>query len=366
MASVVATAAAEVSVVQPTETGPSSFSPAASPAQKQPLMAPGPAAAPQPPTRAPRRTDITIKDFQQKAYLGDGSFSDVILARLKGDNKDVALKAMDKMLLVREKKVEAVKTERQILDRLDHPGVARLLYTFQSETTLYLAMEPFLRGELFDQIRLRRGLPLDAARQWAAEIVDILAYLRQEGVIHRDIKPENFLLDERAHLTLIDFGSAKEVGGPDPDGNSFVGTADYVPPELLDKKPVTPAADLWAFGCVLFQMLTGATPFCGDTEYLTLQRIHALDYALPSDADADAADLVRRLLVREPEERIGFADVGEVQRHAFFAGVDWGALREREGPEVVELPRAPRMGSSMAEGDSSHSIGADLEKLGLR
>ena len=203
----------------------------------------------------------------------------------------------------------------------------------------------------------------------------MLADLRVAGVIHRDLKPENLLLtglpvgggggegggvavatvegqpaaaplapppSPSGVLKLIDFGSAKPLFLPPqarkPSGNratSFVGTAEYVSPEVLGNQGVCFASDLWALGCLLYQMLAGAPPFRGQTEYLTLQAVGSgrLPPRFPRDFPADARDLVTRLLRRDPDERIGADDLAELRAHAFFEGVNWAALRPAAGGE---------------------------------
>lgn len=241
-------------------------------------------------------------------------------------------------------------------------------------------------GELYDQIRVKRSLPEDTARAYAAEIFDTLCYLRERGVVHRDLKPENLLLSGEGHLKLIDFGSAKLLPGggvaradpallelfaprgaeeraargrgtPSPvDGRrppvapaphlqlaeerravSLVGTADYVSPEVLENRDVTCASDLWALGCVLFQMLAGAAPFKAGSEYLTFQRILARDFQLPPHVSPAAADAIERLLHPDPMQRLGARDPEEFRRHPLFEGVRWDALWTQPGPSFVEM-----------------------------
>lgn len=130
------------------------------------------------------------------------------------------------------------------------------------------------------------GVAPEAAQFYLAQLVDVLAYLHKNAVVHRDLKPENILLDARGHLRLVDFGSALVVEQGDvlarPPGQSsdapeggeaqrsgqgveqgapMMGTAEYVAPEVLRNEPVTHAADLWALGCVAYQVLVGKPPF---------------------------------------------------------------------------------------------------------
>lgn len=119
----------------------------------------------------------------------------------------IALKIMSKQLLAREKKIAAAKRERNILDRMNHPGITSLLFTFQDSHSLYLGLSPMPGGELYDQIRLKGAMAEDEVRMYAADIIDILGYLRHERVIFRDLKvnrkenPSFFPFALRLHIS---------------------------------------------------------------------------------------------------------------------------------------------------------------------
>ncbi len=145
-------------------------------------------------------------------------------------------------------------------------------------------------------------------------------WLHQRGILHRDLKPENILLNEKMSILITDFGSAKllpqgqdgmveEDGGePLPKRKSFVGTAQYVSPEILSGRASTRASDLWAIGCILYQMLTGMPPFQSQSEYLIFQKIQKLEYSFHEGFNEHARHLIQSLLVIEPTDRLGAKD----------------------------------------------------------
>lgn len=285
-----------------------------------------------------------VKDFHFGRTLGEGSYSTVIAATDRQTGKEYAIKVLDKRHIIKEKKVKYVNIEKDTLNRLtDHPGVVRLYYTFQDEQSLYFVLDLASSGELLGVLKQMTTFDEECTRFYGAEILDTIDYMHARGVIHRDLKPENVLLDDQMHVKITDFGTAKildqpkkpprdhEDSGPETgspmDGadvnraKSFVGTAEYVSPELLTDKQACKASDLWAFGCIIYQLLAGRPPFKAGNEYLTFQKIVNLEYQFPKGFPAVAKDLVERLLVLDPARRLS---VEHIKNHQFFDSVTWG------------------------------------------
>ncbi|KAM0946305.1 putative protein kinase AGC-PDK1 family [Dioscorea sansibarensis] len=293
--------------------------------------------------RAPQE-QFTIEDFELGRIYGVGSYSKVVKAKKKDTGNVYALKIMDKKFITKENKISYVKLERIVLDQLDHPGIIRLHFTFQDTYSLYMALESCEGGELFDQITRKGRLTEDEARFYAAEVIDVLEYIHGVGLIHRDIKPENLLLTSDGHIKLADFGSVKptkdsRVTVPPNAANekacSFVGTAAYVPPEVLNSSPATFGNDLWALGCTIYQMLSGSSPFKDASEWLIFQRIIARDLKFPEYFSRDTRDLIDKLLDTDPSKRLGVGPGGysALKAHPFFKGVDWKNLRATSAPK---------------------------------
>ncbi|KQK10828.1 3-phosphoinositide-dependent protein kinase 2 [Brachypodium distachyon] len=295
--------------------------------------------------RAPQE-QFTVDEFELGRIYGVGSYSKVVRAKKKDTGNVYALKIMDKKFITKENKISYVKMERIVLDQLDHPGVIRLFFTFQDTYSLYMALESCEGGELFDQIIRKGRLSEDEARFYAAEIVDILEYLHSVGLIHRDVKPENLLLTSDGHIKIADFGSVKPTRDTPikvlPNSTTeractFVGTAAYVPPEVLNSAPATFGNDLWALGCTLFQMLSGSSPFKDASEWLIFQRITARDLRFPQYFSDEARDLVDKLLDMDPIKRPGAGPDGyaSLKKHPFFRGIDWKNIRKTRAPKLA-------------------------------
>ncbi|XP_064966014.1 3-phosphoinositide-dependent protein kinase 2 isoform X2 [Musa acuminata AAA Group] len=295
--------------------------------------------------RAPQE-QFTINDFELGKIYGVGSYSKVVRAKKKDTGNVYALKIMDKKFIAKENKVSYVKLERIVLDQLDHPGIIRLCFTFQDTYSLYMALECCEGGELFDQITRKGHLSEDEARFYAAEVIDAMEYIHGVGLIHRDIKPENLLLTTDGHIKIADFGSVKPTkdsqitvlpNSANEKTCTFVGTAAYVPPEVLNSSPATFGNDLWALGCTLYQMLSGSSPFKDASEWLIFQRIIARDLKFPEYFSHEARDLIDKLLDTDPSKRPGAGPDGyaSLRKHPFFKGIDWKNLRKASAPKLA-------------------------------
>jgi len=286
-----------------------------------------------------RQVKKGVRDFSFGRVLGEGSYSTVMLATDRQTLKEYAIKILDKKHIIKEKKIKYVNIEKDTLNRLtEHPGIIRLYYTFQDSSSLYYVLDMASGGELLGVLKKIGSFNEECTRFYGAQILDAIEHMHDRGVIHRDLKPENVLLDDQMHIKITDFGTAKLLPDPreprDPNkpqdyiadleltrAKSFVGTAEYVSPELLTDKSACKASDLWAFGCIIYQLLTGRPPFKAANEYLTFQKIVALEYEFPPGFPPAAKDLIERLLVLDPQRRLS---IEHIKNHEFFDGVQWG------------------------------------------
>ncbi|KAJ1857594.1 3-phosphoinositide dependent protein kinase-1 [Coemansia sp. RSA 1822] len=291
-----------------------------------------------------------VDDFEFGRTLGEGSYSTVVEATEKATGRVYAAKILDKRHIIKEKKIKYVNIERDILQALNHPFIVRLHYAFQDSHSLYFIIDLAANGELLSWIRKLGGLSEECAQFYLAEIITAVEYMHAERTLHRDIKPENILLGSDMHILVTDFGTAKMFKKDEPDQRaySFVGTAEYVSPELLTDKAADQNSDLWAVGCIAYQLLTGRPPFKGSNEYQTFQKVLKLDYTFPPNMPPQARDLVERILALDPEKRLGATHRGgfkELKEHPFFHGFEWQGIGTRtppsmEGSPSSEPPRA--------------------------
>ena len=314
-----------------------------------------------------------VKDFHFGRTLGEGSYSTVLAASDRQTSREYAIKVLDKRHIIKEKKVKYVNIEKDTLNRLtDHPGIVRLYYTFQDERSLYFVLDLATGGELLGVLKKTQSFDEECSRFYAAQILDSVEYMHLRGIIHRDLKPENVLLDDQMHVKITDFGTAKildlegkskfgqvsasndPMDGADTDrAVSFVGTAEYVSPELLTDKNACKASDLWAFGCIVYQLLAGRPPFKAGNEYQTFQKIVNLEYSFPDGFPLVARDLVEKLLVLNPADRL---PIHGIKSHPFFDGMEWGKGLWRQKPPRLR-PFKPY--ASKQNGPSSRTVPQD-------
>uniref|UniRef100_H3G7D1 non-specific serine/threonine protein kinase n=1 Tax=Phytophthora ramorum TaxID=164328 RepID=H3G7D1_PHYRM len=282
-------------------------------------------------------------DFFFGNVLGQGSYAKVFHAQMKKNHMDFAVKVMDQSFIRKENKTAFVLTERKVMSRLSHPNIVKFYCSFRDHHSLYLVMELCRGGDLFgnqqEQGVSDAACSFELTQFYMAELVNALEYMHSQHVIHRDIKPDNLLLSEDGHLKVTDFGTAKVRRPIHSDACQFCGTASYVSPEVLHDKPASRGADLWAMGCLIFQMFTGRAPFVGENDYLTFQVIinhSSEEFDFPSSVPEAAQDLIRKLLVQDPEERIGAQQneegYAELKNHPFFEGVEWDDIGDQTPP----------------------------------
>lgn len=313
---------------------------------------------------------LAYSDFLEGRVLGTGSYSTVKLCTREG--KEYAMKIMEKKLILKEKKEKFAKMERDILNLLSHPNVVGMHWCFQDEYSLFFVLDYCSGGELYQQLRELGSLSLEYGTFVLAEIVCALSHIHGHGVIHRDLKPENILLNGEGRIKVSDFGAAC-FANDDALRKTFCGTAQYVSPEMLNEQNTCLASDLWALGCIVYQIFSGKLLFNGDSEYLTFQLIVAepLVFSFPHFFPPLAEMLVRDLVKTNPSQRLGVRadgsiDYSVIRSHPFFASIDWEHLHTTSPPPTSPLvardvihPPAP---SNTVADDCAHASVGQVEE----
>jgi len=326
---------------------------------------------------------MSREDFEKIRFLGAGSYANVFLVKHKQTEKLYAMKVILKSRMHKEKKEEEVKTERDVLACTRHPNIIRLSYTFRDKKRLYFVIEYASNGSLADLLEVYTKFPLPLIKHYTAELITTLEYLHSKGIAHRDLKPANIMLDEHFHIKLGDFGTAKFmtdkiISGQvvNHKGYAFVGSPEYVSPEILANEESGPASDLWALGCIVYQFFTGITPFTDKAEYLIFQAILKGEFKIPKEVPESAAKLIKQLLVVDPSQRLGSGlkdsplSYEALKRHEFFEGVNFEELGKQEvkidKDKIIKLQEKKKVEmddeESFEESTKAESIKAESTK----
>ncbi|RCH97103.1 hypothetical protein CU098_009268 [Rhizopus stolonifer] len=269
-----------------------------------------------------------MDDFELIKVLGKGATGKVILVREQQSHKLFALKSITKSWSITRREVEHIRMERDILVALSairHPFLIRLHAAFQDRQNLYLVLDYHAGADLATLLQRYICFHPEQCRLYAAEIVMGLQELHRNNILYRDLKPENVLLAADGHLVLTDFGLSKLFKGSDRYDHrttTFCGTPEYLAPEIiLQDEEYSYAADFWSLGTMLYEMLTGVTPFAAETPEDMYDRVLYDDLTFPARFDPEAMDLIAGLLERDPLERLGagIGGVFELRTHAYFA-----------------------------------------------
>ncbi|KAI8642394.1 kinase-like domain-containing protein [Parasitella parasitica] len=250
-----------------------------------------------------QRTNWTINDFLVGHNLGTGKFGTVYIAREKRSGQIVALKILKKQELEMAGVVPFLKREIEIQGHLNHPNITRLYGYFHNKENIYLVLEYAGDSDLYTCLASFKRFTEAETVNYIIEIADALTYMHRLGVFHRDIKLENILISKDGTLKIADFGWA--VYDPKPRRNTFCGTLDYLPPEMVKNQTHNESVDSWALGILCYELLVGKPPFEKETSTKqdpedTYERILEAKVEFPDDISMHARSFISKLLQKEP------------------------------------------------------------------
>lgn len=262
----------------------------------------------------------TTTDFYKIGrMLGKGAFGKVNLGMHKLARKLVAIKSMNKQFLNDERSKKKVMQEVSIIKRTRHPNVVKLYETFESDKHILFSMEMCAGGDLLNYVRKRRKLKEPVAKVLFKQIIEAIGYIHTRKIVHRDIKLDNILLDGKGNVKIGDFGVSRLYH----EGQVMkeqCGTPAYIAPEILEDKGYKEfGVDIWSAGVVLYSMLYGSVPFKANN----MEELHTMimtgNYTLKDDTSAEARDLLRGMLEKNPKKR---SPVSDILKHPWFTDID--------------------------------------------
>jgi eukaryotic-like serine/threonine-protein kinase len=230
----------------------------------------------------------TLSRYEVLEKLGEGGMGVVYKARDTRLERSVAVKVLPLEKVADPERKRRFVQEAKAASALNHPNIITIHDIDEADGVHFIAME-YVAGKTLDRLIPPHGLPLTEALRYALEIADALAAAHEAGIVHRDIKPSNVMVTEEGHIKLLDFGLAKlaeprsqpfastqtELPGRQPrtEGGVVVGTAAYMSPEQAQGKQVDARTDIFSFGSVLYEMITGRPAFHGDNSLAVLSKI---------------------------------------------------------------------------------------------
>jgi len=284
---------------------------------------------------------VTADDFQLLKVIGKGSFGKVMQVKKKDTGKIYAMKVLQKEAIINRNQVIHTRSEKSILQQVQHPFIVGLHYAFQTKDKLYMILDYVNGGELFFHLKHEGKFSESRVKFYTAEISLALAHLHNLGIVYRDLKPENILLDCDGHIVITDFGLSKQMMVP-PSGDTseatthtFCGTPEYLAPEVLRGQGHGTPVDWWSLGTLVFEMLTGLPPFYSANTNVMYQKILSSELRFPPEMSGDCRSFLSGLLERDPAKRMNGEDV---IKHPWLSSIDWDKLLKKQIPAPWKPP----------------------------
>ncbi|KAM3876683.1 death-associated protein kinase 2a [Diretmus argenteus] len=260
-----------------------------------------------------------VEDFYEIGEeLGSGQFAIVKQCREKSTGLEFAAKFIKKRQSVaslRGVRREEIEREVNILQQIQHANIVTLHDVYENRTDVVLILELVSGGELFDFLAQKESLSEEEATQFIKQILEGVHYLHSRKIAHFDLKPENIMLLDKnvplPRIKLIDFGLAHKIEAGVEFKNIF-GTPEFVAPEIVNYEPLGLEADMWSVGVITYILLSGASPFLGETKQDTLRNISAINYEFDEEFFCNTSELakrfIRQLLERNKQKRLTIQD----------------------------------------------------------
>ncbi len=321
----------------------------------------------------PLRTGTKLGPYEIVSPLGAGGMGEVYRARDTKLNRDVAIKVLPEAFAADPQRMARFEREAQVLASLNHPNIAAIYGLEESGSTRALVMELVegqtlaerigaagrASGALSGSVGAIHELPLQESLAIAKQVAEALEYAHERGVIHRDLKPANIKITPEGTVKVLDFGLAKAMG-PDEAARDIsnsptlsaamtqagfiIGTAAYMAPEQAKAKPTDRRADIWAFGVVLYEMLSARKAFEGETVSDVLASVIKSEpdwNALPADTPPRISELIRRCLNKDPKQRLQAIGDARITIEETLSGTGVSPVTDH-GPEAHATTSARR------------------------
>lgn len=290
-------------------------------------------------------------------YISEGSVARILLVKNKVENKNYIIKIYNKKEIKEKDKLHRVIMETDILQKVKHPLIINCIEIITDDKNIYL-INDYYPSNLNTVIRKNKNIDEECIKFYASELLCAIEYLHLRDYVHRDIKPENILIDDKGHIKLSDFDLSKKIdpeniecnisktkikksifgnlkfsmNEPTFSGHSFVGTVEYLAPEIIEEKQYDASVDWWEYGILLYEMKYGHTPFKGINIDNTIDKIIHLNLYFDPDIpiSKELKDLIKKLLNKDYKKRLGYKHGSlEIKSHNFFKDINFQLVMNR-------------------------------------
>ncbi|XP_057317153.1 serine/threonine-protein kinase N2-like isoform X2 [Hydractinia symbiolongicarpus] len=284
--------------------------------------------------RRNRSSTMSMEQFRCISVLGRGHFGKVLLAEYKTTKELFAIKALKKGDIISRDEVESLMSEKRIFEAANsvrHPFLVNLFSCFQTKDHVCFVMEYAPGGDLMMHIH-EEVFSEPRTMFYSGCVILGLQYLHEHEIVYRDLKLDNLLLDAEGYVKIADFGLCKEGMGFGQKTGTFCGTPEFLAPEVLTETSYTRSVDWWGLGVLVFEMLVGESPFPGDDEEEVFDSIVNDEVRYPRFLSNDSIALMRRLLRKNPERRLGSSqrDAEDIKKQPFYKDMKWESLLHRK------------------------------------
>ena len=267
---------------------------------------------------------IELKDLDNIKELGKGNYGFVNLVRSKKNKQLYAIKALDLMQIKKENLQQSVELEKNVLLKVDHPFIMKLVKYLKNDTHIFFIME-YIRGkELWDVMRDIGLCDKVQTQFYGASLLSAMDYLHKHHYIYRDLKPENVMINDKGYIKLIDFGTVKEIKDRT---TTIVGTPQYMAPEMVNGTGYSFQVDMWAIAIIMYELLCGKVPFGEDCEdpMEIYKSVANEDLSFPSFIhDEEFMGLLTKMLKKSPTSRLWKFE--QIKENSYFKDFDWEKL----------------------------------------
>ena len=243
---------------------------------------------------------------------------------------------MSKVRVIDKKSIKSINSERELLSKLYHPFIVNIHYAFQDNKYLNLVMDLLSGGDLRYHLSIHKKFSEEQTRFFICGITLSLEYIHSNNIIHRDIKPENLVLDENGYIRLTDFGIAK-INMPD-NSSETSGTPGYMSPEVMQSLNHSFPVDYFALGVIGYEFMKGERPYSGRNRKEIKEQIMSNQAEIKKEEiitqnwSKESIDFINKLLIRKPEERLGYKGIEELRDHPWLRYYPWSSLKDKSLP----------------------------------